>query len=54
MPIPDASYSLLDDICSRLSAESILAQPGSDEGLIPIYSLLNDPLMSLRSPPCTS
>jgi two-component system, chemotaxis family, sensor kinase CheA len=42
MPIPDASYSLLDDICSRLSAESILAQPGSDEGLIPIYSLLND------------
>jgi two-component system, chemotaxis family, sensor kinase CheA len=44
MPITDAAFSQLDDLCSRLSAESILAQAGSDEGLIPIYSLLGDML----------
>ena len=44
MPLSDAAFTQLDDLCSRLSAESILAQAGSDEGLIPIYSLLGEML----------
>jgi two-component system, chemotaxis family, sensor kinase CheA len=42
MPIPSESFQTLDDTISRLAAESILAQPGRDEGLVPSYSLLGD------------
>ena len=42
MPIPSESFQTLDDTISRLAAESILAQPGRDEGLVPAYSLLGD------------
>jgi len=42
MPIPSDSFASLDDIISRLAGESILAQPGRDEGLIPAYSLLGE------------
>jgi two-component system chemotaxis sensor kinase CheA len=42
MPIPSDSYQALDDTVSRLATESILAQPGRDEGLVPSYSLLGD------------
>lgn len=42
MPLSPDSYQSLDDAVSRLATESILAQPGSDEGLVPSYSLLGD------------
>jgi two-component system, chemotaxis family, sensor kinase CheA len=42
MPISSDSYSALDDLCNRLAGESILAQAGRDEGLIPAYSLLGE------------
>ncbi len=42
MPISSDSYSALDDLCNRLAGESILAQTGRDEGLIPAYSLLGE------------
>jgi two-component system chemotaxis sensor kinase CheA len=42
MPITPDSFAALDDVISRLAGESILAQPGKDEGLIPAYSLLGE------------
>jgi len=42
MSISQNSFAALDDILSRLAGESILAQPGRDEGLIPAYSLLGE------------
>ena len=42
MPIPSESFPALDDAVNRLAAESILAQPGRDDGLIPSYSLLGE------------
>ena len=42
MPISPESFAALDDVISRLAGESILAQPGRDEGLIPAYSLLGE------------
>ena len=42
MPIPLDSYQALDDAINRLAAESVLAQPGRDDGLVPAYSLLGD------------
>ena len=42
MPISPDSFAALDDLISRLAGESILAQPGKDEGLIPAYSLLGE------------
>ncbi len=42
MPISLESFQALDDAVNRLAAESILAQPGRDDGLIPSYSLLGE------------
>jgi two-component system chemotaxis sensor kinase CheA len=42
MSLSAATYALLDDLVSRLAAESIFARVGTDEGLIPSYSLLGD------------
>ena len=42
MSINSDSFPALDDGISRLAGESILALPGSDEGLIPAYSLLGE------------
>jgi two-component system chemotaxis sensor kinase CheA len=42
MPISPDSFAALDDLISRIAGESILAQPGKDEGLIPSYSLLGE------------
>ncbi len=42
MSIHQNSFTALDDIISRLAGESILAQAGRDEGLIPAYSLLGE------------
>jgi two-component system chemotaxis sensor kinase CheA len=49
MPISPDSFAALDDVISRLAGESILAQPGRDEGLIPAYSLLGE-LCELSAP----
>lgn len=42
MPLSPDSFAALDDVISRLAGESILAQSGRDDGLIPIYSLLGE------------
>ncbi len=42
MPIFPESFQALDDAVNRLAAESILAQAGRDDGLIPSYSLLGE------------
>lgn len=42
MPIPPESFRALDDVINRLAAESVLAQSGRDDGLVPSYSLLGD------------
>jgi two-component system chemotaxis sensor kinase CheA len=42
MPLSPDSLSSVDDVANRLAAESILAQPGRDDGLIPAYSLLSE------------
>jgi two-component system chemotaxis sensor kinase CheA len=35
-------FGVLDDLSSRLAGESVLAQTGRDDGLIPVFSLLSD------------
>jgi two-component system chemotaxis sensor kinase CheA len=42
MPILSESLQALDETINRLAAESILAQSGRDDGLIPSYSLLGE------------
>ncbi|HEY0947095.1 MAG TPA: chemotaxis protein CheA [Opitutaceae bacterium] len=42
MPISAATLAALDDVSNRLAGESILARVGSDEGLIPAYSLISE------------
>ena len=42
MSISPESFQALDDAVNRLAAESILAQAGRDDGLIPSYSLLGE------------
>jgi two-component system chemotaxis sensor kinase CheA len=42
MPIPLETFPPLEDTLNRLAAESVLAQVGRDEGLIPAYSLLGE------------
>jgi len=42
MPIPLPQIAAIEDAINRLAAESILAQAGRDDGLVPSYSLLSD------------
>ncbi len=42
MITPDSPLPLIDDLNSRLAAESIFVSQGSDEGLVPCYSLLSE------------
>ncbi len=42
MSISPESFQSIDDAVNRLAAESILAQAGRDDGLIPSYSLLRE------------
>ena len=42
MLIPSETHQALDDTVNRLTGESILAQPGRDDGLVPVYSLLGE------------
>ncbi len=61
MPFSASTFASIEETINRLAGESILAQPGRDEGLIPSYSLiselvemvniepgLHDPLLSVR------
>src|SRR5437868_3272790 len=41
MPISPENFLTLEDVANRLITESILAQSGRDDGLIPAYSLLS-------------
>ncbi|MBI3885069.1 MAG: chemotaxis protein CheA [Opitutae bacterium] len=49
MPISSDSFIALEDTFNRIASESILAQPGRDDGLIPSYSLLGV-LIELSAP----
>ncbi|HEY1108673.1 MAG TPA: Hpt domain-containing protein, partial [Opitutaceae bacterium] len=42
MSIPATLLSTIEDTLNRVAAESVLAQPGRDDGLVPAYSLLGD------------
>jgi two-component system chemotaxis sensor kinase CheA len=42
MPIISDQLPAIDDCINRLTAETILAQPGRDDGLVPAFSLLGD------------
>ncbi|HEY5228296.1 MAG TPA: chemotaxis protein CheA, partial [Opitutaceae bacterium] len=42
MPIPPDALPSIEEALNRLATESILAQPGRDEGMVPAYSLLGD------------
>ena len=51
MVLSAEAFSALDDISSRLAGESVLAQAGRDDGLIPAFSLLGDCLQACSSEP---
>ena len=51
MSIPAESLPQIEDTLNRLAAESILAQVGHDEGLIPAYSLLGELLEQTTTQP---
>lgn len=51
MSILATDLQALDDACNRLASETVLAQAGSDEGLIPAYSLLSDIAESVAADP---
>jgi two-component system chemotaxis sensor kinase CheA len=42
MPLSTAQLLTIEDTLNRVAAESILAQPGRDDGLVPAFSLLGD------------
>jgi two-component system chemotaxis sensor kinase CheA len=42
MSISAAQFSAIEDTINRIASESILAQPGRDDGLVPAFSLLGD------------
>src|SRR5580658_10457533 len=42
MPISPDAYSPIEDALNRLATESMLAQAGRDDGMVPTYSLLGD------------
>jgi two-component system chemotaxis sensor kinase CheA len=51
MPISENLSAALEDVLNHLAAESMLATPGRDEGLIPAYSLLGQLLELCGSAP---
>ncbi len=42
MPISPEQFPALEGLLNRLAVEAVLAAPGRDEGLVPIYSLLGE------------
>jgi two-component system chemotaxis sensor kinase CheA len=42
MPISPEHFPALEGLLNRLAVEAVLAAPGRDEGLVPIYSLLGE------------
>jgi two-component system chemotaxis sensor kinase CheA len=51
MSLQSSTFTVLDDLASRFSGESIFARAQSDEGLIPAYSLLSDMLGHVSDEP---
>jgi two-component system chemotaxis sensor kinase CheA len=51
MALSADDFSVLDDLSSRLAGESVLAQAGRDDGLIPVFSLLSDCAQSCAAEP---
>ena len=51
MALSADDFSILDDLSSRLAGESVLAQAGRDDGLIPVFSLLSDCAQSCAAEP---
>jgi len=51
MPLSADVFGVLDDFSSRLAGESVLAQSGRDDGLIPVFSLLSDCAQSCADEP---
>lgn len=49
MPIPADKIPALEDLINRLAGESVLAQAGRDDGMIPAYSLLGE-MVELSAP----
>jgi two-component system chemotaxis sensor kinase CheA len=49
MSLPPDVLASVEDALNRLASESMLAQPGGDEGLVPSYSLLGE-LVGLLEP----
>ncbi|EIQ00381.1 chemotaxis protein histidine kinase-like protein [Opitutaceae bacterium TAV1] len=42
MSLSSDTLASLDDLCSRLAGESVLARAGNDDGLIPVFSLVGE------------
>ena len=42
MPIAEELLARIEDVRNRLAAESVIAMPGGDDGLVPAYSLLGE------------
>jgi two-component system, chemotaxis family, sensor kinase CheA len=42
MPITPEAFPSIEDALNRLATESMLAQAGRDDGMVPVYSLLGD------------
>jgi two-component system chemotaxis sensor kinase CheA len=42
MPIPSDLFAVIDENINRLAMESVIAQVGRDDGLVPAYSLLGE------------
>src|SRR5882724_3940039 len=42
MPLTSESFQAVEDAVNRLATETILAQAGRDDGLVPAYSLLGE------------
>lgn len=51
MSISAPAHQVLEDSCSRLASEVVLAQAGRDDGLIPAYSLLSDLVSATEDDP---
>ncbi len=51
MAFSAGTLSALDDLQSRLASEFMFAQPGRDDGMIPIFSLLGDLLQAAEGNP---
>jgi hypothetical protein len=42
MPLSEEQLNICDSILNRIATELVLASPGRDDGLVPVYSLVNE------------